>query len=141
MVRNYDPKQVAVIVGGQSAHGFGDGTFVKVGRMSAQWALKVGVDGEGTRAKSNDKSGFIEITLMRSSSYNDYLSGLAATDELSSTGAVPASVRDNSGSTVFGALTAWIKQIPDDEFTKEMNTITWRLETDELNSFIGGNNT
>lgn len=141
MVKNYDPKLVAVIFGGQAAHGFGDGTFVKAGRISGQWALKVGVDGEGTRAKSNDNSGFVEITLMRSSSYNDYLSGVAALDQASNKGALPLAVRDNSGTTIFGALTAWIKQIPDDEFTKEMNTITWRLETDELTSFIGGNNT
>ncbi len=141
MVRSYDPKQVAVLFGGQAAHGFADGTFVKVGKLTDAFSLKVGVDGEGTRAKSNDNSGFIEITLMMSSSYNDYLSGIALADQASNTGVLPASVRDNSGSTVCGALSAWVKRIPDREFTKEPNSVTWRIETDELVQFLGGNNT
>lgn len=138
-VFTYDPKNVSVIVGGQTGHGFADGTFVKFGRMEPAFNLKVGVDGEGTRAKSNNKSGFIEITLMQSSSFNDVLSGYAAADELSNTGAVPLLVRDNSGRTLATSLTAWVQKYPDVEEAKEVTTRVWRFETDELDIFIGGN--
>lgn len=139
MVKTYDPKNIAVIVGGKTLHGFADGTFVKVGRMDPAFTLKVGVDGEGTRAKSNNKGGFVEVTLMQSSSSNDDLSGFAAADELSNTGAVPLLVRDASGRSLYTALTAWVQKFPDSEDAKEVTTRVWRLESDELNIFIGGN--
>ena len=139
MVHTYDPKQVAVTIGGQSASGFGDGTFVKFGRMEPMWNMKVGVDGEATRAKSNNKSGFIEITLMNSSSFNAYLSGITQADELSNNGAVPCLVNDKSGTDLATCLTGWVKQWPDREKAKEANTTTWRIETDNLQIFIGGN--
>ncbi len=139
MVFTYDPKQVSAIVGGKIMSGFGDGTFIKLTRNEQAWNMKIGVDGEGTRAKSNNKGGKIEITLMNSSSSNDDLSAFAAADELSNTGAVPFLLKDNSGRTVATALTAWVQKYPDTEFAKEANTRTWVLETDELDIFIGGN--
>jgi hypothetical protein len=139
MVLTYDPKQVTVIVGGKIMSGFADGTFVKISRNEQAFNLKVGVDGEGTRAKSNNKSGKVEITLMNSSSSNDDLSGFAAADELSNTGVVPMLVKDASGSTICTAGTSWVQKYPDTEFTKEASTRTWVMETDLLQMFVGGN--
>jgi hypothetical protein len=140
MVFTYDPKNVSMIVGGKIMHGFGDGTFIKVSRNEQAFNLKVGVDGEGTRAKSNNKSGKFEITLMQSSSSNDILSGYATADELSNLGAVPVLLRDNNGTTLATALTGWVQKLPDSELAKEITTRTWTIETDALEMFIGGNN-
>lgn len=139
VVATYDPKNLSMIVGGQIMSGFGDGTVVKLSRNQQAFMLKVGVDGEGTRSKSNDKSGKIEITLMQSSASNDVLSAYASADELSNTGAVPILFRDNSGRTLATALTAWVQKLPDTEFAKEVSTRTWVFETDTLEIFIGGN--
>lgn len=138
-VFTYDPKQVSVIVGGQIGQGFADGTFVKVERNDPAFNLKVGVDGEGTRAKSNNKSGKVTITLMQSSSFNDVLSGFAAADELANAGVVPVLVKDNSGRSLFACATAWVQKYPDSEFAKEVGTRTWVLETDDIEIFVGGN--
>lgn len=138
-VFTYDPKNVSCIIGGKTMHGFADGTFIKFGRKEPAFSLKVGVDSEGTRAKSNNKSGFIEITLMQSSASNDDLSAFGLADELSSTGAVPGLIRDNSGRTLATCLTCWMEKWPDVEEGKEVTTRTWRFETDELDIFIGGN--
>ena len=139
MVFNYDPKLVSMIVGGNIMSGFGDGTFIKVSRNEQAFNLKVGVDGEGTRAKSNNKSGKYEITLMMSSDSNDELSALAAADELSGTGAVPVLLRDGSGRTVCASATGWVQKIGDREFQKEASTVTWVIESDEIDMFVGGN--
>lgn len=139
MVFTYDPKQVSCIVGGQIGQGFSDGSFIKVERNEDAFTLKVGVDGEGTRAKSNNKSGKITITLMQSSSFNDTLSAFAAADELSNTGAVPFFLKDNSGRTLCTALTCWVKKYADSEFAKEVSTRVWTLETDDITVFVGGN--
>lgn len=139
MVLTYDPKQVAMIVGGNIMDGFADGTFIVAERNEQAFNLKVGVDGEGTRAKSNNKSGKVTITLMQSSASNDKLSALAASDELSNTGAVPVMLKDNSGRTLITALTAWVQKYPNSEFGKEVTTRAWVFETDELDIFVGGN--
>jgi hypothetical protein len=139
MVFTYDPKQVSCIVGGKIGQGFSDGSFIKVERNEQAFTLKIGVDGEGTRAKSNNKSGKITLTLMQSSSYNDVLSAFAAADELSNTGAVPFFLKDNSGRTLCTALTCWVQKYPDSEFAKEVSTRTWVLETDDIEVFVGGN--
>lgn len=140
MVLQYDPKNVSMIVGGKIMHGFADGTFIKVMRNQQAFTLKVGADGEGTRAKSNDKSGKFEITLMQSSSSNDVLSAYASADELSNSGVVPVLLRDNNGTTLATCLSGWVQKLPDTEFAKEVGTRTWVFETDALEMFVGGNN-
>lgn len=139
MVFTFDPKQVSMIVGGKIMSGFADGTFIKLSRNEQAFNLKVGVDGEGTRVKNNNRSGKVEITLMQSSSSNDDLSGFAAADEASATGAVPILFKDGSGRTIASAATGWVQKYPDTEFAKEATTRNWMLETDELILFIGGN--
>lgn len=138
-VLTYDPKEVAVICGAKILSGFADGTFVTLERNSPAFNLKVGVDGEGTRAKSNDQSGKVTVVLMQSSESNDDLSAFAAADELSNTGTFPLYVNDKSGRTLASAVTAWVQKYPNAEFQKEVGTRTWVLETDELILFIGGN--
>jgi Protein of unknown function (DUF3277) len=139
MVKTYDPKNVSLIVGGKIIGGFTDGTFIVAERNEQMWNLKVGVDGIGTRAKSNNRSGKVTVTLHQSSSSNDDLSGFATADELSNTGAVPVLLRDNLGTTLCTALTAWVQKFANAEFGKEVANRVWVLETDELIIFDGGN--
>ena len=140
MVLVYDPKNVSVIVGGKIISGFADGTFIKCERNEQAWNLKVGVDGEGARAKNNNKSGKITLTLMQTSSSNDVLSAYALADELGNAGAVPVYIKDHNGTSVATALTAWVQKFPDFEDAKEISMRSWVLETDELVLNIGGNN-
>lgn len=139
--RQYDPKNVSVIVGGTIIGGFTDGTFILAERNEDMWNLKVGVDGIGTRAKTNNQSGKFTITLHQSSPSNDYLSTLASADELGNAGAVPVLIRDNLGTTLATSLTAWVKKYANIEDGKEVANRVWVLETDQLLLFVGGNNT
>ncbi len=138
-VKTYDPKNVSAIVGGKILSGFMDGTFIEVERNENAFNLKVGVDGESARAKSNNKSGKITMTLLQSSASNDVLSAFAAADELSNSGAVPFFLKDNSGRSVATALTAWVQKLPKMVFAKEIQGWQWVLETDDIEMFLGGN--
>jgi len=138
-VKSYDPGQVAVIVGGKIISGFSEGTMVKASRNDAAYSLKVGADGEGTRTRSRNTSGKLEFSLMQSSDSNDYLSSLALADEASNAGTVACLIKDGSGRSVWGALTAWVQKLPDADLAKEVQTRTWVLETDNITIFIGGN--
>ena len=138
-VKTYDPAQVAVIVGGFPITGFADGSFVTVERNADAFALYMGTDGEGTRAKSNNKSGRITITLAQSSDSNAILAGIAAADELRNAGVVPVMIKDNSGESLHVAETAWIVKVPNAEYGREIGTREWIIETDLLVSAVAGN--
>jgi hypothetical protein len=138
-MKTYDPKLNTLIVGGFPITGFADGSFIRVRRNNDMWSLTVGADGEGTRTKSNDKSGQIEIELSQSSLSNQFLSNLALADELENAGVVPVLMKDGSGASIHAAEQMYVKKVPDAEYGKEATTRVWILETDNLQSYIGGN--
>ena len=140
MLKTFDPKQTSLIFGAKIISGFADGTYITVERNEQLFNLKVGVDGEATRAKSNNLSGKVTFVLMQSAQSNDDLSAIALADELSNSGVLPLLAKDGSGTSIFSALTAWLQKFPNAEFAKEASTRTWVIETDNLQMFIGGNN-
>ena len=139
MAKTYDAKQVSVIVGGHIVEGLADGTYVTVTRNNDSFALTMGADGEGARAKSNDKSGTVELTLLQTSASNDVLTGFANADEISNSGQVPILIKDQNGSTLVEAATAWIQKPADVTFGKEIEERSWVLESDDLTLFVGSN--
>ena len=138
MAKNYDPKEVSVIVGGHIVTGYADGTFLTVSRNKDAFTLGVGADGEGARSKSNDKSGRLTLTLLQSSASNDVLSGFATADEIANGGQVPVLVKDNNGTTIVEAATAWIVKKADVEYSHEITNREWIVESDRLDVLVGG---
>ena len=140
MAKNYDPKQVSIIVGGHIVEGYADGTFIKVARNNDMFSTKVGASGEGARAKSNDKSGTFEITLMQSSRSNSILAGFAIADENNNGGQVPVLMQDNNGDTIASCSNGWVKKMPDLEYGKELADRVWVIESDNVFLKPGGLN-
>lgn len=138
-MKTYDPKSVSLIVGGVPISGFADGSFIRVRRNSDAFSLSMGADGEGTRVKSNDKSGQIEVELAQSSLSNQFLSNLALADELNNAGIVAVLLKDGSGSSLHGAEQMYVKKTPDSDYAKDATSRVWILETDNLQNYIGGN--
>ena len=139
MARTYDPKQVAVIVGGSQISGFADGAFVTVERNDDAFTLQMGTDGEGTRSKTNNRSGRVTITLMQSSPSNALLQAFADADEVSNAGTFPLLIKDNSSlGTLFAAEQAWIVKKPSAGFDRAAGSREWILETDQLELLEAG---
>ena len=134
----YDPKDASLIVGGFAMSGFADGTFISVERTSDAFSKVTGADGITSRAKSNDKSGTITITLAQTSPSNDILSGFAILDESKNAGVVPASLLDFAGKTVAASAFAWVKKSPKADYSKEVGNREWVLDCADLDLFIGG---
>ena len=138
-VKTYNPKKVTVIVGGAIMGGFSDGGLVTVARNEQAMTLQMGTDGEAARSKTNNKAGLITISLLQTSPSNAILQGFASADELSDSGVFSVLIKDNSGSSLYAAETAWVQKVPDSEFAREAGARDWILETDNLEVFIGGN--
>ena len=138
-VKDYDPKKVTVNLGGHIAQGFADGTFVSASRNNQSFNLVSGASGEIARAKSQDKSGTLELTFMQTSETNDFLSGKMLADEGPlNAGKFAVSIIDANGSTVLAATECWVQQPPTVEFGKELGDRVWTLEAGELLFNVGG---
>lgn len=140
-VRSYDAKMVKISVGGIPVTGFADGAFVNVTYNEDAFALYIGSDGEGGRARSNNESARIAITLSQTSSSNDLLSGLRRADISvpGRAGVVPLQITDLLGRSLYEAEDAWVVKSPDAEFAREIGQREWMLETDKLVDIVGGN--
>ena len=138
-LKTYDPKLVIVVVGGVLMSGFAEGSLVKVERNTDTYKLVIGTDGEGTRSRTNDRSGKITISLMQTSFSNAVLSGFAQLDETANAGVVPVTITDLNGASLYHADNAWVLKPPAGEHGKEAKAREWVLETDRLDWFEGGN--
>jgi len=138
MLYTFDPKEVSIIFGEFILRGFSE-SKVSVSRSNPAWELVVGADGEATRVKSNDRSGTVTVTLQQSSPSNDDLSTLALVDELSNAGLRPLYIKDNLGTSLFTAVSAYVEQIPEASYGKTQSDRVWTIRTDNLIAFLGGN--
>lgn len=141
MVKTYNPKEVILTVGPYIISGYADGSFITVERNEDAWSLQIGTDGEGTRSKSNNRSGTVTTRLMQSSDSNQVLSALALADEQSGAGIVPIFIKDGSpgGTTLVIAESGWVRKLPSVEYDRTALGREWVLETDVLTINVGGN--
>lgn len=140
-VKTYDPAQVILNIGGVQMSGFADGTFITFERDEDAFTKHTGADGEVARAKSNNKSGSLTLTLAQTSSSNDVLSAFAIADELNNSGVVPALMKDLNGNTIAAAASAWIRKQPNSEFAKEISNREWIIDLARVDYTVGGNAT
>lgn len=140
-VRTYDPSAVFMIYGEIPISGFAQDAAISVEHDEDDWTLVVGVDGEGTRSKTSNGSGTITVSLMQSSPTNALLSAARTLDKETpgGTGGKALLIKDNSGTTLFSAATAWIQKPPTAELNREATTREWVFRTDNLVAFHGSN--
>lgn len=135
----YDPKAVVLVLDGNPISGYTDGSFISIAFDEQQWEKTTGADGHTARAKSNNYTGTLTLTLMATSIGNDILNALWQRDRRNNSGAVQMTLRDTLGRTVWSAQNAWVQQMPDQEFSKEVGEREWVLDCDELFGTMGGN--
>lgn len=138
-VETYDPKAVKIIFGTHEIQGFADGTFLNIEYDENAFQKVVGADGGTSRAKMNNNGGLATITIKQTSPSNDFLSGIALSDRLSSLGILPFFVTDKSGKTLAVSAASWIQKPASSEFSKEITNREWAIELADLDMFVGGN--
>jgi hypothetical protein len=139
-VFTYSAEEVQIIVGGVKISGLADGTFVTVSRDEQAYNKVTGADGTTSRARTGNRAGSITLTLQQTSPSNDTLSAFQAADEAADSGVVPVLIKDNSGNSLFYTSAAWVQQMPDSGFSKEVSEREWVMDCARIDAFTGGNN-
>jgi hypothetical protein len=136
-VVTYDPKKFVIILGAHIATGFADGTFIQIERASDTFTKTVGAGGDVARAKSNDRSGRVTLTLMNTSPTNDFLSGQALADELDNSGKFVFSATEIAGTTVIQGSEAWVVKPSAIQRSKNIDTTVWAIDIAQMNVVVG----
>lgn len=137
--RTFDPKKVIVTFGGAQISGYADGTFISIERNSDTFETVSGADGAVSRAKINDKTGTLTLTLKQTSPSNAILSALHKVDEDTGNGVVPCTIKDLSGDTEHISAFAWVQKPATWEAGKTINNTPWVIALAEYEPNIGGN--
>lgn len=138
MVKNYDPVEILVSVGGVSISGFAPDTFVSATRDNPVFSKVVGADGEVCRVRSRSKTGTIKLTLLSTSVSNDVLTAFVLVDEATGAGVIPILIKDNLGTTTMLGGEGWVEGYADVAFGKEGGTREWSIGIAEFSPFVGG---
>lgn len=139
-IKTYDPKEVQVILGGVPMSGLPDGTAVSLEWDDDAFTKTVGIDGEVSRSKNNNKCATLKFTLAQTSKSNDILSAFAIADEASNSGVAPFMLKETgSGSTLVAAEAAWIQGWPTVVYAKGIEGREWTIALAQCGRFVGGN--
>lgn len=125
--KEYDPKDVVANWGGAQISGYADGTFIAITPAAEANVKTVGADGEVGRARTNDNTYEVVLTLLMTSPSNTVLSIMFQTNL-----ALPLIIKHINGDTLFSAPYAWIRQMPDTEFGKEIGERAWTFDTGQV---------
>lgn len=136
MYREYDPKDLVINYGGVQISGYADGDFLSIVPAGEANAKVIGADGEIGRSKTNDLTYEVTVTLLATSTSNTVLSALFAANQ-----ALPLIIAHINGQTLFSAAQAWIRQMADGTFGKEIGERAWVFDTGQvsgINYILGG---
>lgn len=137
-VDTHDPKDVILTIDGKIISGFPKGSFLTVERDEDSFSYQPNVDGGGTRSMNHNRAGKFTFQLARNSDSNQILSTLMLIDEQTGAGTFSVLVKDNRGSSLHAAETAWVVKPAAAEYADEATPREWVLQTDELVTNVGG---
>lgn len=137
----YDAASVVVVFAGIPIQGLSEDSVVEIAYNEDAFTLQMGVDGDGTRSKTNNRSAQVTMSLMQSSLTNDLLNAVHQIDlnTPNGLGIGPLLIKDLNGRSLHAAEKAWIMKSPDAAFGKEAGPREWVIETANLISTYGGN--
>ena len=139
-LQRYDPAEVHVIYGAHKIEGYGKDTFVEVSRNSPAFSMEVGAAGHAVAIKSNDRSGYIQVTLLQTSLSNNVLSAFANASDLAAGGiALPILMRDALGTALCSCAAALIEKQADVRCGTSHQERVWRFLCGTLLVNVGGN--
>lgn len=139
-----DINQVSCVVAGitiESGRGEEGGDFLTIEYLSDAFVETVSLDGEVSRAKTNDRRADVTIKVMSTSDANKYLSALAVLDQNAPNGAGVGAffAEDRNGLSKYIGAECWITKMPKRTFGQKPVVNEWKIRVANLVAFEGGN--
>lgn len=131
----YNFNEVNFIFGTRQIKGFEEGSEIVAERVEDTFSAKVGVDGNVTRSKSNNRMGTVTFSLDQFSPLNQYLMGIMNLDERTSLGVLPLKIVDksNPNEELCIATQAWITKPANKSFGAASGAREWVISCSDLN--------
>lgn len=144
--KSLDPNRYVLTVQGVPATQVAADTFFEFSMESDQVLDEVGGRGDVVRTINLDQRATVKVTLLQTSTFNDFLSALVAND-LNALGPAgsggysvgASSLVDLNGTTEINAEESWVVKYADAGFGSKPNTRVWTIRFARATVKIGGN--
>lgn len=134
----FDPAMCVFTLAGIEIKGYAEGSKLTA-TFPELFNMKVGLDGEVARGKTNNKTSLWKLQLMETSESNDVLANLFLADDGTPAGTVvPLFYKNLNGTTLITAASAWIVGWPEMGVSAEPGDREWTVQCGETITFIGG---
>ena len=139
-VLTYNPKKNIIIYGAKQLTGFAEDDMLTIKPLGDGMQIFSGADGEVGRSIDPNSTYEVTVSLATSSKSNDYLSNCFNKDRKTGNNMLPLIIKDLSGSTLFFAKQAWIKNFPESKRGRKISNQDWTFNTGQVDDpIIGGN--
>src|SRR5581483_3335630 len=130
ILHTYDGDQLMVYFNGNLIQGWDENDVCTIEQMSEGFTSVVGVDGEVTRSKTNDRRVKVTLKIMQSSAANATLSAIHKTDLNAPNGAGVGAFKfvDLNGTSQANGDKAWITKYPDAAYSRTAKVREWVIE-------------
>ena len=139
-VLTYNPKLNFIIFGAKQLTGFAEDDMITIKPLGDGMQIFSGAAGEVGRSIDPNSTYEVTVSLATSSKSNDYLSNCFNKDRKTGNNMLPLIIKDLSGSTLFFAKQAWIKNFPESKRGRKISNQDWTFNTGQVDDpIIGGN--
>jgi hypothetical protein len=137
----FDPNQTTVTWGPYIITGFAESPMLTVVLDKPRWNTEDDVHGNSIRYGVKSTTATITLTLTQGSPSNDTLTLVSKLDNQFGTGALPFTIKDNSGTSEFKTLRAYVENTPSATFANTTgNNREWTLKAVGVDYNFGGLN-
>lgn len=136
-VATYSPTDVHLVISGYSIIGWNS---ISITRTTPEYKMIRGIRGKHTRARSQDTSCSLSISLSQASSTNDVFSQILEKDRETGNGRLTIILKDNSGSSKFESNEAYIIGYPTSSYTDGFESREWTIFCQTTSQFVVGGN-
>lgn len=142
-IKVYNPDEVVMTIGPVILEsGFAEDTFIEIEQDTDDTEDVVGVDGEVTVSRTNDRRATATFTLMQTSNGNDGLSALSTLtrNAPAMAGAIhPFIIKDLNGRSLYTAQNSWVAAPPSVTFGRKATERAWKVRIANHVRTDGGN--
>lgn len=135
--KSFDANQLSVVFGVSPIVGFAKDNALTIETENAQWGQTVDLRGNVSRYRINNNVSKITLSLVQSSSSNSLLSNYVELDNQSGAGTFPIIIKDSNSTTLFTSQSAYVLQVPSNEYGEEEKNREWVIMATNNTHYIG----